>query len=83
MTAQTDLRPDDQISRERGGARKRLDIVGPIVLLLAMAVAAVMGVAVVARVTNPSAPTPVVSQEPNPNERVGRVAATATQEILR
>ena len=57
MTAQTDLRPDNQISRERDGGRKRLDVVGLLVLLLAMAAAAVMGVAVVARVTNPPAPT--------------------------
>jgi hypothetical protein len=82
MTAQTDLRPDNQISRERDGARKPLDVLGLLVLLLAMAVAAVMGVAVMARVTNPPAPTPVVSQDPNANEHEGRVAATATQEIL-
>jgi hypothetical protein len=53
------------------------------VLLLAMAITAVMEVAVAARVTNPSAPTPVLSQQPNANEREGRVAATAAQEIMR
>ena len=78
MTAQTDLRTDYLIIEPRSG-RKPLDVVGPIVLLIAMAGAGILGVAVVARVTNPPAPTPVFAPGPNANEREGRVAATATQ----
>ena len=79
MTAQTDLRPDYLIIEPRSARRPR-DVVGPIVLLLAMAAAGVLGVAVVERATNPPAPIPVATREPNPNEREGRVPVTATRE---
>jgi hypothetical protein len=80
MTAQTDLRSDTEISRKRGGGRKPLRVFWPIVLLIAMALAMVVGVAVAAHVTEPPAPTRVVTQEPNANEREGRVPASATQQ---
>ncbi len=80
MTAQTHHRPDHQINAERGADRKPLQIVGPIALLLAMAIAGFIGVAVVAYVTNPPVPVHVATQEPNADEREGRVPVTATHE---
>ena len=104
MTAQTDLRPETEndrkpgsteISREPGGARKPHRVLWLIVLLIAMAVAGVVGVDVAAHVTDPPAPDSgrlpepnanaregrvPATQEPNANEREGRVPATATQE---
>ena len=78
MTAQTELRPDYLIIEPRS-ARKPRDVVGLIVLLLAMAGAGILGVAVVARLTNTPAPFTVATQPPNANEREGRVPVTATQ----
>ena len=85
MTAQTDLRPETEhdrkpgsteISRESGGARKPRRVLWLIVLLIAMAVAGVVGVTVAAHVTDPPAPARVVYLEPNANSREGRVPAT-------
>ena len=82
MTAQTELRPDiessrkpgsNKISREPGGARKPHRVLWLIVLLIAVAVAGVVGVAVAAHVTDPPTPTRVVYPEPNANSREGRV----------
>ena len=82
MTAQTDLRLETEnsrkpgsteISRESGGARKPRRVLWLIVLLIAMAVAGVVGVVVAANVTDPPAPTRVVYPEPNANDREGRV----------
>jgi hypothetical protein len=80
MTVQADLRPDTEISRKPGGTRKPLRALWLIVLLMAMALAGVVGVVVAAHVTDPPAPTRVVYPEPNANSREGRVAATATQQ---
>jgi hypothetical protein len=82
MTAQTDLRPEteisrkpgsNKISRKPGGARKPHRVLWLIVLLITMAVAGVAGVAVATNVTDPPAPTRVVYPEPNANSREGRV----------
>jgi hypothetical protein len=82
MTAQTELRPDieisrkpgsNKISREPGDTRKPHRVLWLIVLLITMAVAGVVGVAVAAHVTDPPAPTRVVYPEPNANSREGRV----------
>lgn len=84
MTAQTDLRPDTEISRQTGGSRQRRHARKPlrglwlIVLLFAMAVAAVVGIALAAQVTDMPAPTRVVTQAPSPNDR-GGAPATATR----
>ena len=87
MTAQTDLRLETEnsrkpgsteISRESGGARKPRRVLWLIVLLIAMAVAGVVGVVVAAHVTDPPAPTRVVYPEPNANDREGRVPITTT-----
>jgi hypothetical protein len=80
MTAQTLVRPDTEISRKRGDAPKPRRVLWPIVLLIAMAVAGIVGVAVAAYVTDPPAPTRVVTQEPNANDREGRLPTTATQQ---
>jgi hypothetical protein len=66
--------------RKPGITRMPHRVLWLILLLIAMAVAAVVGVVVAANVTNPPAPTPVVYQEPNANEREGRVPTTAAQE---
>ena len=82
MTAQTELRPDieignkpgsNKVSREPGGTRKPHRVLWLIVLLIAMAVAGVVGVTVAANVTDPPAPARVVYPEPNANDREGRV----------
>jgi len=87
MTTQIDLRPETEISRksssndisrEPSGARKPHRVLWLIVLLIAMAVAGVVGVVVAANVTDLPAPTQV-SPGPNANEREGRVPTTATQ----
>jgi hypothetical protein len=83
MTAQTELRPDieisrnpgsNEISRKPGDTRRPYRVLWLIVLLITMAVAGVVGVAVAAHVTDPPAPTRVVYPEPNANFREGRVA---------
>jgi hypothetical protein len=85
MTAQIDLRPEtdssskrgsNEISRKPRGTRKPRRGLWLIVLLIAMTVAGVVGVAVAANVTDPPAPTRVVYPEPNANSREGRVPAT-------
>jgi hypothetical protein len=85
MTTQTDLRLETEnsrkpgyteIGRESGGARKPRRVLWLIVLLIAMAVAGVVGVVVAAHVTDPPAPTRVVYPEPNANDREGRVPTT-------
>jgi hypothetical protein len=88
MTAQTELRPDieisrkpgSKISREPGDTRKPHRVLWLIVLLITMAVAGAVGVAVAAHVTDPPAPTRVVFAEPNANSREGRVPTSAAQE---
>ena len=88
MTAQTELRPDieigrkpgsNKISREPGGTRKPHRVLWLIVLLIAMAVAGVVGVAVAAHVTDPRrppgsstrsrTPTPAKAASPRPSSR--------------
>jgi hypothetical protein len=81
MAVQTELLPDDEISRERRSARRPRDVVGPIVLALGIGAAGVLGVSVAAWVTNPPPPAPVsATLEPNANAREGRVPLTATRE---
>ena len=89
MTVQTDLRPDTKHGREQGsteathkpdGNRKSRHVLWLIVLLIAMAIAGVVGVVVVAQVTDPPAPARVVDPEPNANDREDRVATTADRE---
>lgn len=80
MTAQIDLRPDSDVSREPGVARKPLRVLWPILLLIAMAVAGVVGMAVAANLTEPAAPTPVIYAEPSANSREGHGGASVTQE---
>jgi hypothetical protein len=88
MTAKIDLRLDTknrrepggtEISRKPSGARRPHRVLWLVVLLIAMALAGVVGVVVAANVTNPPEPTPVVYEEPNANEREGRVPTTAAQ----
>jgi hypothetical protein len=72
MTAQLDLRPAIRLSRERDSARQPFRIFWPMVLLSAIVLAGVAGVGVAAYVTDPVAPTRVVYQEPNADDREGR-----------
>ena len=78
MAVQTAVRPDTRFSRQPAEARKPRRVLWIIVLVVGMALAGVVGVVVATYVTNPPAPTQVVTQEPNANEREGRVAVTAT-----
>jgi hypothetical protein len=81
MTAQTDLRPETEDRREPGGTRKPRRGLWLIVLLIAMAVAGVVGVVVAANVTDPPAPTRVVTtQDPNAKDRDGRIPTSAARE---
>ena len=82
MTAQIDLRLDTEnrrkpggteVSRKPGGTRKPHRVLWLVVLLIAMALAGVVGVVVAANVTDPPAPTRDVYPEPNANSREGRV----------
>ncbi len=84
MTAQTEHRPDieignkpgsNKVGREPAATGKPHRVLWLIVLLIAMAVAGVVGVTVAANVTDPPAPTPVVYPVPNANSREGRVPA--------
>ncbi len=102
MTAQTELRPDieignkpgsNELRREPGGTRKPHRVLWLIVLLIAMAVAGVVGVTVAANLTDPPAPDPGrlpgaerqrarrprTRAPPNANDREDRVPTTAAQ----
>jgi hypothetical protein len=72
MTGQLDLRRAIRLSRERDSARQPFRAFWPMVLLGGIVVAGFAGVGVAAYVTDPVAPTPVVYQEPNVNDREGR-----------
>ena len=74
MATHTHLRPSTTIERELGHNEPRVPVLWPVVLLVAMALAALGGLAVAAQVTAPPAPAPqVASPAPNANEREGRV----------
>jgi hypothetical protein len=81
---QTDVRPDIDISGQSGGDRRPGDRRKPlrglwlILLLLAMAVAAVVGIAVAAQLADKPAPTRVITQAPTASER-GGASANATR----
>ena len=79
MTLQTDRAPEVEISRERT-VRQKHHILWPLALLLAIVIAAVVGVAVVAYLNRPAATTATAYQEPNANTREGRMSATTVQE---
>ena len=80
MAVQTAVRPDTRFSRQSSEARKPRRVLWTIVLLVGMALAGVVGVVVATYVTNPPAHTQVVTQEPNANEREGRVPVTGIRE---
>ena len=89
MTAQTELRPDieignkpgsNKVSREPDATGKPHRVLWLIVLLIAMAVAGVVGVTVAANLTDPPAPTRVVYPVPNANDREDRVPPAAERQ---
>ena len=79
MTQQTDRRPDTEISSQHRGARQPNRYRWLLVVLLAMAIAGIVGVAVTSDMTAPPT-TPTVSHEPNANTREGRVPTPTSVE---
>jgi hypothetical protein len=75
MTVQTSRRPDTETHAEQRRASLPRRVVWLLALLVAMAVAAVVGVAVAAHLTSPATVAPTVYHEPNANTREGRVPA--------
>lgn len=79
MTVQTDLRPNALAGVRSRSTKTRHLILWPLLLVVALGLAAVAGVLVTARLTSPPAPLPVVAQQPNANEREGRISEFAAR----
>ena len=88
MTTQTELRPDieignkpgsNEVRREPGGTRKPHRVLWPIVLLIAMAVAGVVGITVTENLPLPRPPLGSSTRSQTPIRREGRVPARAAE----
>jgi len=76
MTLQTDRQRDTETTHQHTSGRAPNRYMWLFAVLLAMAVAGIVGVAVTAHLTGPATTKTTVYHEPNPNTREGRVPAS-------